>query len=74
MVCPTPPIYQYLPPEYLEKLNDDNTEIEISNERGNVPQRKKRSSTEPGSTLLGLLHDYVSALLPETTGNIKIFN
>ena len=73
MVCPTPPMYLYLPPEYLDKLNDDNTEIVNPNQRGNVPQRKKRSSTEPATTLLGLLRDYMSGIL-EPTGNIKILN
>ena len=70
MVCPTPPVYLYLPPEYLDKLNDDNTEIV----NGNAPQRKKRSPKEPESTLVGLLLDYMSGLLLETTGNIKLFN
>ena len=70
MVCPTPPVYLYLPREYLDKLNDDNTEIV----NGNTPQRKKRSPTEPESTLVGLLQDYMSGLLLETTGNIKLFN
>ena len=32
-------------------------------------KEKKRSSTEPKSTLLGILQDFVSALLPESTGS-----
>ena len=69
MVCPTPPIYQYLSLKYLYRLNDDNTEIVNPSKSKNVPQRKKRSSTEPKSTLLGILKDFVSALLPESTGS-----
>ena len=71
MTCPTPALYKYLPPEYLDKLNDDYTEIVNPDENG---QRKKRSSTGPDSTLLGLFQYYVSTLLLETTGNILLFD
>ena len=74
MVCPTPPIYRYLPPEYLKKLNDDYTEIVNPGKSGRIPQRKKRSSTEPESTLLGLLQDYVSDMFVATTGNMELLN
>ena len=78
MVCPTPNLYQdlyeYLPSEYLEKLNDDNTEIVNPGNSRRIPQRKKRSSTESESTLLGLLQNYVSEMLVGSTGNMELFN
>lgn len=34
MACPTPPLYKYLPQEYIDKLNEDFTEFVVLEEPG----------------------------------------
>ncbi len=54
MLCITPNLLYYLPPEYRNKLNDDATDI-----TGGVsdPSRKKRES----GSVLSLIQDYVES-------------